>query len=489
MIGGNKMKKMKKMLKAKYIILGLLLLMVAMNGCNEWLDIEPENDLIKQEFWNSKEDVEATLAATYDALRGTFIKSFIYGELRGDMVSFSGGGDHIPDYNRIAENDITSTNSVVRWDEYYKTINLANTVMYYAPIVQEKDNTFSDGYLNSIEAEMLFIRSLCHFYLTRLWKDVPIMIRPSISDTVDIYQPKSSEREVLNQIVKDLKRASALAYTTQYAKIPEFYKGRANKYSIQALLADVLLWSERYDEAIVYCDSLINTKLFRMESRNNWFKIYYPGNSLIESFFEIQFDDELETQENPMYISLINSIKVETKLKNVFEKDDIRLGGNNDPVYKYYGINKSTERSDNERDANFIYYRYADILLIKAEALAEINKIEDANYLVRQVAERAGQVHNSVLEYEGFMTALMNERAREFAVEGKRWFDLLRWAKKRKFENKKIIMDILLSRASNAQMRAILRSKLTDTMAYYLPIFEDDIIYNSKLEQNPYYER
>ena len=98
------------MLKIKYIVIYILVFVISIS-CNKWLDIEPEDDLIKQEFWNTKEDVESCMAAAYDALRGSFMKSFIYGELRGDMVTFSGTADNLSNYNRIASNDITSTNT------------------------------------------------------------------------------------------------------------------------------------------------------------------------------------------------------------------------------------------------------------------------------------------------------------------------------------------------------------------------------------------
>lgn len=471
------------------VICLVFLVIISSTGCDDWLDIEPENELIKQEFWNTKEDVESCMAAAYSAFRQTVMKSLIYGELRADLVNIS-PQSNLSDYGRIENNDITSTNWVVKWSEYYKAINLANTVMYYAPVVKEKDNTFTQKLINSMNAEMLFLRSLSYFYLIRLWKDVPLVIEPSVSDTVEIYIPKSPEHLVIKQIVNDLKIASGLAYTTEFEDNPAFYKGRANKYAIQALLADILLWSERYDEAIIYCDSIINTGLFDLEPNNNWFNLYYPGNSMIESIFEIQFDDNLESQENPIYTTLLGAMNITPKLYGIFENSDIRFCGTNGPIQKYRGLNATTSnRNSNQRDANYIYYRYADILLIKAEALAETGNLTDANYLVRQVAERAGQTQIIELTYDGFMTSLMNERAREFVIEGKRWYDLLRWAKKDKFANKKIVMDVILARATNAQMRAILKSKITDTLSYYLPIYEDEILYNNQLKQNPYYER
>jgi len=479
-----------KYLKVKYLLLVMLLITVS---CDDFLDLEPENDLIKQEFWNTKEDVISVMAAAYDAFRGTAEQSLIFGELRADMAVI--GGSDFSDYERIATSDITSSNEALNWAGYYKTINMANTVMFFTPIVKAKDNSFTKELENSIISEMLFLRSISYFYLVRLWKEVPLVTQASVSDTVDIYLTKNSEKEVINTIIKDLKRASSLAVTSNLDKGIEHEKGRANKYSIQALLADVLLWDEQYGQAIIYCDSVINArkdgaKLFDLEPNATWFNIYNPGNSPAESLFEIQFNDNLESQENPMYEKLFNNLDGTARWLDIFERTtDIRYGRNG-PIHKYIGLSSTaaTRRSGDARDANFIYYRYADVLLIKAEALANTN-IQEANFLVRQIAERASQVHITELEYDAFMSSLMDERAREFVFEGKRWFDLLRWAKKDGFKNKHVVINVILSKATNAQERAVLRAKVADTMSYYLPIYEEELLSNNNLKQNPYYSR
>jgi hypothetical protein len=84
--------------------------------------------------------------------------------------------------------------------------------------------------------------------------------------------------------------------------------------------------------------------------------------------------------------------------------------------------------------------------------------------------------------------ALLDEKGREFLFEGKRWFDLLRAAKRNKFQNKQIIIDMILSGADIKQ-QAILKTKVYDTLSYYLPIAERELIYNQNLVQNPYYDR
>jgi hypothetical protein len=373
----------------------LILVMIWHTGCNDWIDIEPENKLIKQEFWKTTDDVMSVLAATYDALRGAAEKSFLLGEIRADHFIVS--GTLYSDYTRIGENNISPTNSKVAWNEYYNTINLANTVMFYMPVVQDLDQTLTDELRDGMEAEMLFLRSLSYFYLVRIWKDVPLVLFPTVSDTVDFYLPKSPERVILTQITKDLKRASALAFTDKYRNDPVFYKGRANKYSIQALLADVLLWQEKYTECITYCDSIRNAGLFSLETNVFWFDLFYPGNSMKESLFEIQYDDNLEAQENPMYLTLLDNLRTDLEKIAYDEDNDIRFCKGRGPIWKYRGTdetgNNSRARTSDEHDANFIYYRFADVLLMEAEALAETGDFEDANYLVRQVAERAGVTH------------------------------------------------------------------------------------------------
>jgi len=474
----------------------ILLFALSLSACKDYLTIAPENSLIKEKFWTKTDDVYSSLAATYNAFRDASLQSLIWGELRADLVVFSGGAT--ADYQKIAGSDINPSNGKINWGPYYKAINLANTLMYYDDVVAEKDKTFTPKMKEGVEAEALFIRSLSYFYMVRVWKDVPLVIQPSISDTANLYLPKSPEKVVIKQIINDLLIAKDLAYTTEYRTdgSPEgYFYGRANKYAIMALLADVYLWDEQYQNSINYCDSLTNTGLFSLEDNSTWFNIFYPGNSPVESIFELQFDDNLEGQENPIYYDLIKlpkggEMKLNTKnITTLFMKDDLRMCDANTPIWKWQGIDaNSVPRSNSQRSANFIYYRYADIILMKAEALIELDQFPEANALIRETADRAGISYVDVTVKKDLRKALLDERGREFVVEGKRWFDLLRGAKRNNFENKQLIIDMILSGA-DIKKQAVLRTKVYDTLSYYLPISEHEIIYNQSLEQNPFYNR
>jgi len=475
------------------LIVALAALIIVTTSCQDYLTVAPENDLIKEKFWTKTADVNSALAATYNAMRNASLKSLIHGEVRADLVNFT--GDKFSGYAQIGASNISPTNDAVKWTEYYTAINLANTLMYYDDEVFAKDKTFTKEMMDAIEAEALFIRSLSYFYLVRLWKDVPLVLDASVSDTTNLYVGKSPENVVINQIVSDLLKAQDMAYTTEFKGSAYFY-GRANKYSIMALLADVYLWSEQYQKCYDYCDLLINSGMYGVESTETMFNIYYPGNSPIESIIELQYNDALDNQENPLYNDLIptyggGGAEIDPRnLTLLMEREDLRHFGGKEAIWKYRGKDALglVARTGTERDANWNIYRYADILLIKAEAAIELNKFDEANNLIRESLLRAGMPYEDKTDKIDLRDALLDEKGREFLFEGKRWFDLLRAAKRNKFQNKQIIIDMILSGADIKQ-QAILKTKVYDTLSYYLPIAERELIYNQNLKQNPYYDR
>lgn len=484
----------KQLYKSKNII-ALLLLVLFMPSCTDWLSLAPENALIKEKFWKKKEDADGALAAAYDALRDASLESLIWGELRADMITLS--GSDFSAYASIQKSDISISNDKIKWEPYYKAINLANTFMYFGDEVVAADESFTPRMKEAYDAECLYIRALSYFYLVRLWKQVPLVLEASVSDQGNLFLGKSTEKEVLSQIIKDLLEAKELAYTDEFKDDPIFYKGRANKYSILALLADVYLWNEDYENVVKYTDEIIKTGKFELESFNDWFQLYNPGNSMKESIFEIQFDDALDQQDNPINDKLLpvngtSKVRMNSITKDIlFQDADQRYIGTRKPIWKYIGIsaNSSTKRDFTQRDANFIYYRYADVLLTKAEALIELGRLPEANGLIRLTAERAGLSHADIGDQDNLRVFLLNEKAREFALEGKRWFDVLRYGKRNNFKNKQYIIDMILASADDIKQAAVIKTRVVDTMSYYLPIPKGDILTNPNLEQNPFYDR
>ena len=476
---------MRKLNIKSSVIVAILGLFMATTSCQDYLTVAPENDLIKEKFWTKTDDVNSALAASYNALRKASLPSLLFGEVRADLVQFTGGS--FADYAKIGQSNISPTNPVVNWKDYYAAINLANTLMYYNKEVFEKDKTFTKEMMDAVDAEALFIRSLAYFYLVRIWKDVPLVLDASISDTTDLYINKSPETVVIQHIIKDLLKAKDMAYTTQFKGSNYFY-GRANKYAIMALLADVYLWSEQYQKCYEHCDLIINSGLYALEGSETFFNIYYPGNSPLESIIELQYNDALDNQENPLYYELVpvsggGAAQINTKnLTQLMQREDLRHFQGQEAIWKYRGKDALglVNRAQTERDANWNIYRYADIMLMKAEAAIELDKFEEANNLIRETMLRAGMPYEDIFIKEDLRKALLDEKGREFLFEGKRWFDLLRAAKRNKFQQKDIIINMILAGADIKQ-QAVLRTKVYDTLSYYLPIAERELIYNQNL--------
>jgi len=471
-------------------IFAIFFIVLGTASCTDWLSVEPEGKLLKDNYWKTTEDVNGALAAMYNSLQGSTVTNFIWGELRADLADMDETYSGYSDYNRIAESDITVSNGKISWSQYYKTINLANTLRFYNKEVYGSDVTFTKELMDQVDSEAMFVSALNHFYLVRLWQQVPIMDAATVSDTSDYVIPKSSEREVIDFITSELLEAKDMASDDITLK------GRANKYSIMTLLADVYLWDEQYQLASDYCDSVMAAG-YSLEPSVTWWNLYYPGNSVSESIFEIQYDEILYEEANPMYNGLLLPMLPDVdEYGELLTSDDSRTCNPFSPTvpypaYKYLlaDVSTVTERTTDQQDANFIYYRYADVLLIKAEALNELGGHEiEVNELLRETKERAGVVHSDISGLENLRTEILNERGREFSFEGKRWFDILRNAKRDHFSNRDLIADIILE-GVNVQKKEILSAYVYDTLSYYLPIPERDIESNPELVQNPFYDK
>src|SRR6185436_18581865 len=238
------------------------------------------------------------------------------------------------------------------------------------------------------------------------------------------------------------------------------------KYTVNAIQADVYLWMEKYAECVAACNKVINSNRFGLidgSSSNAWYSILYGVGNSNESIFEFQFDRQ---KLNPFYQMFLTSRRrfqaSSVVMDEVYTVDftnpdnkDIRGDGGSvrstdQAIWKYVGLNNTQTRAQEESYAHWIVYRYADILLMKAEALNQMGNGHDALDLVYTIRNRARALAatdnapnpDDKLEVNDF---IMEERAREFAFEGKRWFDLLRNAKRGNYARLSILLDMVAS--------------------------------------------
>lgn len=479
----------------------LIILLISFQfSCKNWMELLPPEGLIRNEFWKTKEDVQSVLMGAYDAFAQLDALLFKYGEIRADLVK----GDYFQsgDERKIMEGNIYPDNSLANWYSFYQVINYCNEVIKNAPVVKEKDNTFTEYQLQGFLSEAYFLRSLCYFYLVRVFKDVPLVLEPSETDNTNFYIPKTDGEIILDKINGDLIEARNYATVDGYLTLAE-NKGRATKASIDALLADIALWRFDYESCIKYVENIEASDKYSLMPSARWFELFYPGNSL-ESIYEIQYSNTLN-QKNRLYdLTQMNANQYDPSqsaielfgkkyVRELVRGEDVSIRKNSDEdftIWKYVGMrgDGSTSRSGfNMNSAPWIIYRYADVLLMKAEALSQVGRYDEALSIINTIRQRA-DVPVLSLAYSAteFEDKILEERARELAFEGKRWFDLLRMGRRNNYNRKSKLINIIVSNVPATQKR-ILAIKLTNPLGWYLPIYKQELERNKYLVQNPYY--
>jgi hypothetical protein len=488
----------------------LVMLVLSASSCNKWLELEPQDGIIREEFWKSKEDVQAAVIGCYSSLLGPpgAIKDrplpdylFMWGELRADMVS-PGLGISVDEQN-IMNVNILSSNSISSWKSLYRTINFCNTVIDFAPDVRKVDNTFTEGSLNTYLSEALALRSLMYFYLVRTWGDVPLKLKSTSTDAELGSIGKTTKEVVLNQIVADLLKAEGMAATTFGNK--QYDTGRITKYTIETMLADVYLWMDKYNECIDMCQKVIDSKKFTLVPASQMFnRVFYEGNSS-EGIFEFQFDAQKLNPFYQMFLPTIRRYNATIKvIDEVYTQDftdetkvDVRgvnaaVRVSDNAIYKYMAVDYNTARTPDVSFAHWFVYRYPEIYLMQAEAYAQVNQGQKALDLVKIVRDRANALVAterilSPTDIDGIADYILEERAREFSFEGKRWYDILRNAKRDNYKRINILLDMVAAAVPSDQQQSAI-TKYRDVNSHYLPIFDDELTADLTLQQNPFYK-
>ena len=510
-------------MKTKYIkIITLAITVISMAACSDYLEVKPQGQVVLGDFWKSESDVDAVIATCYRELLSSenIGKFIVWGEVRSDNMTNSFNTTETQ--KRILDGNILPTNSYTSWSSLYRLINYCNSVLYYSPMVVDPNFTVAE--LNAKQAEVLTLRALAYFYLVRVYRDVPLVLEPSLSDQQDYSVPQSSEDVVLDQLEADLLKAEGWAMNSYGRK--EYNKGRVTKAAVRALLADVYLWRNKYEQCITYCDKLIQDPVLELIKADDqpFSKIFGTKNST-ESIFEIQYTLSSQTfnstvfsfygsdskpQGNftvPLYLATENSVFVNTpEITDVRRKDYIKTKDASGfyPIFKYTGKSRFENsignseyyyRSSQTDSPNWIFYRLTDIMLMKAEALVQLSRTntddkQKALDIVNTVYLRSNPTITDSLSISNYQTKkeleelVLVERQRELMFEGKRWFDLLRMAR-RDGKTDRLIKFVIRKSEENS---SVLSSKLKDMNALYWPVEESELKANPRLVQNPFYK-
>lgn len=486
----------------------LFSLLIFLNwSCSKWLTLQPQDGITRQEYWKTKEEVLSAVIGCYSSLlvstgsdRPLSEYMFMWGETRADMaVTATAASQDEIDLTNV---NIQSTNTIAQWSAFYRTINYCNTVIKYAPAVLTIDNTLTATQLNQWLSEVYTLRALMYFYLVRSFRDVPLKLTPTASDTDLGFLPKSNSDTVLAQIVSDLAFAETNAVTT-YGNVI-YDKGRVTKYTVNAIQADVALWMDKYDVANAACDKVINSGKFGLVAGNSaWFNtLYYNGNSN-ESIFEFQFDAQALNNFYNIFLGSTRRYAAAGRVMDEFytvdplndQNKDIRGDGvsvrtSDNTIWKYVAVDYNTTRTTTTSYCHWFMYRYADILLMKAEALNEMGDITDALPLVYAVRKRANALPATDLmpsDKGSMQDFILAERGREFAFEGKRWYDILRFSKRGGYLRSDILLNMVAKTASSDRQQSAI-AKYKDPNTHYFPIYIGELQTDPNLVQNPYYK-
>lgn len=419
------------------------LLIIVIQSCDDILDKEPLSRLtdadIGEDGITTAAQAEAFLSGTYSDFYGEYfmLDYFVIGDAQSDNAY--AGADNPANF-QIDEYKIEAVNSNVArdWRYLYATIAKCNTVL--GNINDITDPALTAARKQEIIGEASFIRAYMYFDLVRQFGEVPLLVTEiaeiDLEKLDEIYLSRATVSEVYAQIISDLEAAVTRVRTTASDK------GYATRGAVNALLAKVYATMEPHDWNKVkqYCDAVIAGGYTLVPEYDDLWNLSQENSS--ESIFEINcygwdtggnwgasmFSGTDWKKFNTPTNDIVKAYDAEGDLirKNAnirFEDVSGKWADRYWPLSNFPLINKYRDFSGAQ---NFILIRLADILLLKAEALNELNDVAGAADLVDQIRERADLDPTTAATQAEMRLAIEKERRLELAFEGHRWHDLKR---------------------------------------------------------------
>ena len=282
------------MKRIHYYIICAVSAVCGFSSCSDFLQIEPQNEIILEKFWNEKADVEAVIAGCYSNMQddGVIKRMMVWGEFRSDNIGPGSNVTSDGSLEKILMENIDAKNSYTDWSGFYSVINRCNTVIKYAPGVSASDPAYTESELQANIAEMVALRSLCYFYLIRAFRDVPFSREAYIDDDQTMDLPATKFDNILDSLIIDLESVQGAAIK-RYPETKEMYQtGRITQDAIRALLCELYLWKKDYESCIRYADMVIDSKKVIAEenrqkrsssSRNNETQERFNGFPLVSN--------------------------------------------------------------------------------------------------------------------------------------------------------------------------------------------------------------
>lgn len=438
-------------------IYSICLLALSSTACNHMLDVKPNSFSSGQNYYQNEQQVLRAVNGAYGTLQNLYTSDFwALTEMSADNTCYQYNASDRGAQQReeIDEFLITSSNNYINtiWNQLYRNIHQCNVITSRIDGVQFTSEATKQQYAG----EAKFLRALYYFHLVRLFGGVPLITKEAPSPAEAFTPKRSTVEEVYTQIIADAKDA--------VAGLPPSYTGgnigRATKGAALTLLGEVYLTRKNYPEAVTTLSQVLTLNYGLLPEYADNFNPARKNN--VESVFSVQYNSGLET-ENSNYIFVFGPINGKKDLTGY----NGNLGGNNTPTPGIYNAYEATDKRKNEsvglyesasnapfeeakafggklpyikkfyhppyeRDGraneNWPVYRYAQVLLMLAEAVNESGNGDPYQY-INPVRQRAGLLPLSGLGQTGFRDAVQQEQRVELAFENHRWYQLLRTGK------------------------------------------------------------
>lgn len=428
-------------------------------GCDEnFLDVPPQGEQPSEEFWVSQDDATKAVNVMYANLRGWTQVAFApiaVESLGSDNTEKGSSPSDATFLNNFDNYTVSSTEGQLNefWAGQYQSINFANQVLENVPEIT-MDEDLKERYL----AEAKFIRAYAYFRLVRAFGDVPL--RLDIADDVSEYNlPRSPKEDVYAQIEQDLTEA-AVVLPPSYTGIDI---GRATKGAALGLHAKVAMYQDKWTDVLELTDQVMDLGYSLVPDFEQLFRVSNENSS--ESIFEIQAAviPGITGASNSQY-SQVQGVRgsvgggwgfnVPTEdLADAFEPGDPRRDATiifrgeitpqgdvipaegDNPRYNqksYVPFSQHVTGYNEGAEQNIRVIRYADVLLMNAEANNELGNTDDALASLEMVRARARGGDPAVLpevttqDQEALRQAIWHERRVELAMEFDRYFDVIR---------------------------------------------------------------
>ncbi|QNL50462.1 RagB/SusD family nutrient uptake outer membrane protein [Olivibacter sp. SDN3] len=431
-----------------HFIYSIFILAIFVSACNDILEESPRAvDL--DGFYNTVEDVQTGVNSIYTPLRSNMAVYHATLECHSDFMYGRGSWEPISQYQGL--NDANINRVAELWDAFYLSIRNANLIIFHAP----QGDAISVEDANSYVAEARFLRAFNYFNLVRNWGALPLRTEGNMEER-DL--PKSSVDDVYQLIEADLLMSEEV--------LPEVQTqvGRPTRWSAKALLADVYLELERYEEAADRAYQAMQSNRYGLvpivskeDFQNN---LYGPEiNTSTEEVFALKYARQIGQGNYILWISNHPSTNnfnfggayavhgnAENPNYQEWEEGDIRKQlwdtvdfglGPNTLVSSKFIDRQAIEQGGGGNDNPI--YRYADVLLlfaeastratgtVSAEAMEALNQVHRRAYGYNPAVANAA-VDYSLTDYNAntFTDLVIRERGYEFQYEGKRWLELKR---------------------------------------------------------------